>query len=276
MSDDLTPRPEHHFTFGLWTVGNPGRDPFGHEVRPPLDPVDVGAPPRRARRLRRELPRRRPRAVRLVAGRARGDRQALPQRARRDRHEGADGDDEPVLAARCSRRARSPPTTRTCGASRSRKTLDAIDLGVELGAEVYVMWGGREGVEADAAKDVARSRSTATRKRSTSAASTSATAGYDLRVRARAQAQRAARRHLPADRRPRARVHRRARVARHGRAQPGVRPRDDVGPVVPPRGRADAVAREALPHRPQRAAHRQVRPGLPLRLRGHPRRVLPR
>jgi len=35
-----------------------------------------------------------------------------------------------------------------------RKTLDAIDLGAELGAEVYVMWGGREGVEADAAKDV--------------------------------------------------------------------------------------------------------------------------
>jgi xylose isomerase len=35
-----------------------------------------------------------------------------------------------------------------------RKTLDAIDLGAELGAQVYVMWGGREGVEADAAKDV--------------------------------------------------------------------------------------------------------------------------
>ena len=34
------------------------------------------------------------------------------------------------------------------------KTLDAIDLGVELGATVYVMWGGREGSESDAAKDV--------------------------------------------------------------------------------------------------------------------------
>ena len=39
MSDLFTPRPEHHFTFGLWTVGNPGRDPFGTEVRAPLDPV---------------------------------------------------------------------------------------------------------------------------------------------------------------------------------------------------------------------------------------------
>jgi xylose isomerase len=34
------------------------------------------------------------------------------------------------------------------------KTLDAIELGAELGASVYVMWGGREGCEADAAKDV--------------------------------------------------------------------------------------------------------------------------
>ena len=36
---DLTPRPEHRFTFGLWTVGNPGRDPFGAPTRAPLDPV---------------------------------------------------------------------------------------------------------------------------------------------------------------------------------------------------------------------------------------------
>ena len=35
-----------------------------------------------------------------------------------------------------------------------RKTLDAIDLGAELGAAVFVMWGGREGVECDAAKDI--------------------------------------------------------------------------------------------------------------------------
>jgi xylose isomerase len=41
MSDPYTPGPENRFTFGLWTVGNPGRDPFGHEVRPPLDPVDA-------------------------------------------------------------------------------------------------------------------------------------------------------------------------------------------------------------------------------------------
>ena len=37
---DCAALPEHRFTFGLWTVGSPGRDPFGHEVREPLDPVD--------------------------------------------------------------------------------------------------------------------------------------------------------------------------------------------------------------------------------------------
>src|SRR4051795_13036952 len=36
----ITPRPEHHFTFGLWTVGNPGRDPFGEPTRQPVEPVD--------------------------------------------------------------------------------------------------------------------------------------------------------------------------------------------------------------------------------------------
>ena len=39
-TNDLTPRPEHRFTFGLWTVGNPGRDPFGGPTREPLDPVE--------------------------------------------------------------------------------------------------------------------------------------------------------------------------------------------------------------------------------------------
>src|SRR5262249_58033770 len=41
MNDAYTPRPEDHFTFGLWTVGNRGRDPFGNETRPSLDPVDA-------------------------------------------------------------------------------------------------------------------------------------------------------------------------------------------------------------------------------------------
>src|ERR1044072_4651773 len=42
MADDkYTPKPEHKFTFGLWTVGNRGRDPFGDAVRPSLPPNDA-------------------------------------------------------------------------------------------------------------------------------------------------------------------------------------------------------------------------------------------
>src|SRR5215216_7859910 len=40
-SADLTPRPEHKFTFGLWTVGHKGNDPFGAETRPGLKPTDT-------------------------------------------------------------------------------------------------------------------------------------------------------------------------------------------------------------------------------------------
>src|SRR5215510_11715257 len=41
MSASYTPGPEHKFSFGLWTVSNPGRDPFGGPVRGPLAPVDA-------------------------------------------------------------------------------------------------------------------------------------------------------------------------------------------------------------------------------------------
>src|SRR6185436_20164020 len=40
-NDAYTPRPEHHFTFGLWTVGNVGRDPFGDAVRPTISPTRI-------------------------------------------------------------------------------------------------------------------------------------------------------------------------------------------------------------------------------------------
>src|SRR5262245_43605039 len=43
MADAYTPRPEHKFTFGLWTISNPGRDPFGGPVRDVRDPVDAVA-----------------------------------------------------------------------------------------------------------------------------------------------------------------------------------------------------------------------------------------
>ena len=41
MTTSYSPQPEHRFTFGLWTVGNPGRDPFGAPVRKALSPVEI-------------------------------------------------------------------------------------------------------------------------------------------------------------------------------------------------------------------------------------------
>ena len=37
------PRPEHKFSFGLWTLGNRGRDPFGDAVRPAFPPNEIVA-----------------------------------------------------------------------------------------------------------------------------------------------------------------------------------------------------------------------------------------
>ena len=41
MTDAYKPQPGDKFTFGLWTVGNRGRDPFGFETRPALDPAEA-------------------------------------------------------------------------------------------------------------------------------------------------------------------------------------------------------------------------------------------
>jgi xylose isomerase len=42
-NDKYDPRPEHKFSFGLWTLGNRGRDPFGEAVRPAISPNDIVA-----------------------------------------------------------------------------------------------------------------------------------------------------------------------------------------------------------------------------------------
>src|SRR5213079_3041448 len=41
MANNFQPQPEHKFTFGLWTVANRGRDPFGEAVRDTLAPHDA-------------------------------------------------------------------------------------------------------------------------------------------------------------------------------------------------------------------------------------------
>src|SRR5947209_7394385 len=153
MSDAYVPRREHHFTFGLWTVGNPGRDTFGHDVRPPLDPVeavhrlaDLGA--YGVNFHDNDL---------VPFGTSPADRESILKGFRRALEE--TGLKVPMATTNLFSRpvfkegaftANDPAVRRFA----VKKTCDAIDLGAELGAGVYVMWGGREGVEADAAKDV--------------------------------------------------------------------------------------------------------------------------
>src|SRR5688572_26709867 len=153
MTDDtLTPRPEHRFTFGLWTVGNPGRDPFGGPTREPLDPVEsVG------------------RLAELGAwGVSLHDEDLVPY--------GAPAAERDRLVARFKAALAETglrvgmATTNLFGhpafkdgafTSNDRrvrraaigKAMRALDLGAELDAEVFVFWGGREGTEVGLAKD---------------------------------------------------------------------------------------------------------------------------
>jgi xylose isomerase len=149
---DYIPQPEHKFTFGLWTVGNIGRDPFGHPVRSVLSPVEL---------------------VHLLGevgayGVNFHDNDLVPidaTAAERDRivkdFKQALSDTGLVVPMATTNLFSDPafkdgaftandPTVR---AYARQKTMRAIDLGVELGAKVYVFWGGREGVDTDASKN---------------------------------------------------------------------------------------------------------------------------
>ncbi|MBI2404019.1 MAG: xylose isomerase [Gemmatimonadetes bacterium] len=150
--DAYTPRPEHHFTFGLWTVGNPGRDPFGEPVRPLLSPAHI------VRRL----------AALGAYGVNLHDEDLVPRDATAAERDTVVREFKQVLAdtgmkvPMATTNLFSDPAFRdgafTSNDARVRayalqKTMKAIDLGVELGATTYVLWGGREGVETNAAKD---------------------------------------------------------------------------------------------------------------------------
>src|SRR5215207_8065234 len=153
MSDDsLTPRPEHRFTFGLWTVGNTGRDPFGAPTRDAVDPVDS------VRRL----------AELGAWGISLHDEDLVPygvSAAERDRIVArfkAALEETGLGVGMATTNLFGHPVFKD-GAFTSNdravrraaigKAMRSIDLGAELGAEVYVFWGGREGTEASVAKD---------------------------------------------------------------------------------------------------------------------------
>jgi len=151
-SDPYTPRPEHHFTFGLWTVGNVGRDPFGDPVRPTLSPA----------RIVEKLGELGAYGVNLH------DNDLVPREASAADRKGIVAEFKRALSASGLRVPmattnlfgdpvfRDGAFTSNDAAVRRyalQKTMQAIDLGVELGAETYVFWGGREGTETSAAKD---------------------------------------------------------------------------------------------------------------------------
>lgn len=152
MTASYTPSPEHKFTFGLWTVGNVGRDPFGAPVRLALDPIEV---------------------VHLLAdvgayGVNLHDNDLVPidatpaERDRIVREFSKAVEDCGLVVPMTTTNLFYDPIFKdgayTSNDPRVRafalqKTMQAIDLGVELGAQIYVFWGGREGTESDSSKD---------------------------------------------------------------------------------------------------------------------------
>ena len=96
MTERYTPTPEDKFSFGLWTVGWQGKDPFGDATRPALDPVESVQRLAELGAYGRHLPRRRPDPLRLDRDRARSAHRRVPAGARRDRHDGPDGHHQPL------------------------------------------------------------------------------------------------------------------------------------------------------------------------------------
>lgn len=148
----FTPKPEDKFTFGLWTVGSRGRDPFGVEVRDAKTPVElvhllaevgaygvnfhdndlipIDATPAEEERIKKEF-RKALDETGLVVPMATTNLFTDPVFK-----DGAFTSNDPKVRAYAM-----------------QKTLRAIDLGVEFGAKVYVFWGGREGAESDSCKN---------------------------------------------------------------------------------------------------------------------------
>ncbi len=148
----VTPTPADKFTFGLWTVGWQARDPFGDATRGALDPV----------RSVNELAKRGAYGVTfhdddlVPFGSNDSDREQIIKRFKKTLEE--TGMKVPMMTTNLF----SHPVFKD-GAFTSndrdirryalRKVIRNLDLAVEMGAETYVCWGGREGSESDAAKD---------------------------------------------------------------------------------------------------------------------------
>ena len=152
MADAYTPTREDKFSFGLWTVGNPGRDPFGDPTRQSL------APERIVQRLS-ELG---------AWGINLHDNDLVPIDATPQQRDKIVSDfknalnDYGLVVPMATTNTFSHPVFKDGGFTSNdpkirayglQKIMQAIDLGVELGAKTYVFWGGREGAECNVAKD---------------------------------------------------------------------------------------------------------------------------
>src|ERR1041385_2788929 len=144
--DRYTPKPSDHFTWGLWTVGNRGRDPFGDATRPAISPV----------RIVHKLAELGAYGVNLH------DNDLIPIDATPSERDAilrefkdalkATGMKVPMATTNLFYDAAFKEGAFTSNDARVRafalqKTMRSIDLGVDLGAKVYVFWGGREGLE---------------------------------------------------------------------------------------------------------------------------------
>jgi xylose isomerase len=149
----LTPTRDDKFSFGLWTVGYNGTDPFGGPTRPPLDVVEV--------------------VEKLSEAGAYGltfhDDDLFPfmssdadRQKQIDRLKKALADTGMIIPMVTTNLFSAPVfkdggfTSNDRGVRRfaMRKAMRQLELGVELGAKTFVMWGGREGAEYDSAKDI--------------------------------------------------------------------------------------------------------------------------
>ncbi len=151
---DYSPQPEHKFTFGLWTVGNIGRDPFGEPTRAPISPVEI---------------------VHMLAevgawGVNLHDNDLVPIDASAGERDQIVADfkramaETGIVCPMATTNLFADPAFKD-GAFTSndpavrayalQKTMRSMDMGAELGAKVYVFWGGREGAESDSAKNPA-------------------------------------------------------------------------------------------------------------------------
>jgi xylose isomerase len=153
---DFSPKPEHKFTFGLWTVGSRGADPFGSAVREHKTPAElvyllgevgaygvnfhdndlipIDATPAEAEAIKKDF-RKALADTGLVVPMATTNLFSDPVFK-----DGAFTSNDPKVRAYAL-----------------QKTMNAIDLGVEFGAKVYVFWGGREGTETDSSKSAVES-----------------------------------------------------------------------------------------------------------------------